>query len=122
MSRTRTGRRNFLMDGAAVGSAAGLGAARARECADGLPWRRGEANPPRMADAGRSLFFTVDELRFVEAAIDRLIPPDEWPGASELGVGRFLDSQLAGAFGRADIWYMQGPWAKGVEKQASNPA
>jgi gluconate 2-dehydrogenase gamma chain len=49
--------------------------------------------------------------------VDRLIPPDEWPGASDLGVVEFLDSQLAGPFGRAQRWYMQGPWAPGEETQ-----
>ena len=54
----------------------------------------------------------------MDAVVSRLIPKDELgPGARELGVTVFIDRQLAGAYGRAERWYMGGPWAKGTETQ-----
>lgn len=29
----------------------------------------------------------------------------------------FIDSQLAGSFGKAETWYMKGPWADGTKQQ-----
>ncbi|MFK2899513.1 gluconate 2-dehydrogenase subunit 3 family protein [Dyella jejuensis] len=63
-------------------------------------------------------YFTAGEMRFVRAAVARLIPADELgPGALEAGVAEFIDSQLAGSFGRASSWYMEGPWQLGTEQQ-----
>lgn len=63
-------------------------------------------------------FLSRDEAAFLDAALDRLIPSDALgPGAREANVLGFLDLQLAGAYGRADRWYMQGPWAKGTHEQ-----
>lgn len=63
-------------------------------------------------------YFTSSEMRFIRAAVDRLIPADELgPGALEAGVPEFIDSQLAGSFGEASSWYMQGPWHLGTEQQ-----
>jgi len=64
------------------------------------------------------VFFTAVEQRFIMAATARLIPGDaKDPGAVEAGVPFFIDLQLAGPYGRADRWYMQGPWAAGAEQQ-----
>jgi gluconate 2-dehydrogenase gamma chain len=73
------------------------------------------------------VFFTPAEAAFIEAACARLIPADELgPGAVEAGVPTFIDRQLDGPFGRAERWYMQGPWAKGTDSQGyqsrMNPA
>jgi gluconate 2-dehydrogenase gamma chain len=63
-------------------------------------------------------FFNDSEHRFIEAATARLIPSDgDGMGAKEAAVSVFIDRQLAGAYGRADTWYMQGPWQKGIEQQ-----
>ncbi|MGN6389932.1 MAG: gluconate 2-dehydrogenase subunit 3 family protein [Burkholderiaceae bacterium] len=63
-------------------------------------------------------FFTAEELAFVNAALDRLIPSDDLgPGAREAGVAYFIDQQMAGPFGRADRWYMEGPWREGTKQQ-----
>lgn len=63
-------------------------------------------------------FLTEPEMAFVTAAIDRFIPADELsPAASELGVGEFIDSELAGPYGQASRWYMQGPFAAGLPTQ-----
>ncbi|MBN8728714.1 MAG: gluconate 2-dehydrogenase subunit 3 family protein [Xanthomonadales bacterium] len=76
---------------------------------------RGEPPP---AAAGRALatgraFFREQEAAFVDAAVSRLIPKDELgPGALEANVTSFIDQQLAGPYGRAYRWYMEGPWPK----------
>ena len=63
-------------------------------------------------------YFTRDEAAFVDAAVDHLIPADELgPGALEAGVRTFIDRQLAGTFGTAAKWYMQGPWGEATPEQ-----
>jgi len=64
------------------------------------------------------VFFTPTERAFVDAAVARIIPADDLgPGAKEAGVTNFIDHQLAGPYGRAESWYMQGPWRQGTEQQ-----
>lgn len=49
------------------------------------------------------IFFNPDEAAFVEAAVSRLISPDEeWGGALEAGVPNYIDKQLAGAWGAGE--------------------
>lgn len=63
-------------------------------------------------------FLMPAETAFVDAAVSRLIPRDELgPGAKEAGVTHFIDRQLGGPYGRAETWYMQGPWRQGTEQQ-----
>jgi gluconate 2-dehydrogenase gamma chain len=63
-------------------------------------------------------FLSDAERAFVESAVARLIPADDLgPGAKEAGVAEFIDRQLAGPFGGAETWYMQGPWSKGTDEQ-----
>jgi len=63
-------------------------------------------------------FLSPPEAAFVEAAVDRLIPPDNLtPGGTDCGVATFIDRQLAGAWGSGDRLYMQGPWQKGTPTQ-----
>lgn len=57
------------------------------------------------------LFFNREEAQFIEAAIARLIPTDENPGATEAGVSNYLDKQLGGAWGAGERLYLSGPWA-----------
>lgn len=65
-----------------------------------------------------SMFFNPEERVFVEAATERLIPDEEdGLGAKGAAVAVFIDRQLAGPYGRAEHWYMQGPWAKGIPEQ-----
>jgi gluconate 2-dehydrogenase gamma chain len=63
-------------------------------------------------------YFTEEEIAFIDAAVSRLIPKDELgAGAKEAGVTGFIDRQLGGPYGRAQTWYMQGPWREGAEEQ-----
>ena len=60
---------------------------------------------------------TAEERRFVTAAVDRLIPADDTPSASEIGAVDYIDAQLAGAYGRGDIYYLQPPFQQGLATQ-----
>ena len=63
-------------------------------------------------------FFTAAERRCVDAIVSRLIPTDETgAGARDAGVTDFIDSQLAGFYGRGERWYMRGPFADGLDTQ-----
>jgi gluconate 2-dehydrogenase gamma chain len=56
------------------------------------------------------LFFNREEAQFIEAAVARLIPTDEHPGAIEACVPNYLDKQLGGAWGSGERLYRSGPW------------
>jgi gluconate 2-dehydrogenase gamma chain len=119
---SRLSRRQLLVGGAAAGSAAlveGTRIADAHVIHGEVPWQEGEANAPTPAAPGDDYqFFTAAEAAFVEAAVARIIPKDELgPGALEAGAAIFIDRQLAGAFGAAQRWYMQGPWHDGTPSQ-----
>lgn len=76
--------------------------------------RSGNAGPSQ----DYAVFFSPDEKRLIDAATARLIPSDEnGPGATEAAVSVFIDRQLAGPYGRAATWYMDGPWHKGESTQ-----
>jgi gluconate 2-dehydrogenase gamma chain len=63
-------------------------------------------------------FFTKAEWSFVNAAVDRLIPPDDsGPGALECGIPEFLDRQLDSPYGYGAFAYMQGPFLTDVPPQ-----
>lgn len=65
-----------------------------------------------------TVYFSDAEKRFIDAATQRLIPADALGGgANEAGVTHFIDLQLAGAYGRAERWYMRGPWPSGTDEQ-----
>ncbi|HEY3800874.1 MAG TPA: gluconate 2-dehydrogenase subunit 3 family protein [Caulobacteraceae bacterium] len=100
-------------------SAAPIGLAAETIAGSGPPWTPDTAASPQSVDAAnRYDFFTAVEAAFIEAASERMIPKDELgPGAVEAGVPIFIDRQLAGDFGKATNWYMQGPWATGAPTQ-----
>ena len=102
----RATRRRLLIGTALSGSFAMMGG-----CAMG-----GEVPPHVTANPGH--YFTPAERAFIDAAVGRLIPPGpDSPGGREAGVAEFIDRQMAGDFGRATRWYMQGPWAEGTDEQ-----
>ena len=103
LAGTDLARRNFLRTVAVlVPASVALGA-----CGSSTP-----------STATAPVHLTRAEADFINAATQRLIPNDALgPGANEAGVTQFIDLQLAGAFGRADRWYMQGPWPEGTDSQ-----
>jgi gluconate 2-dehydrogenase gamma chain len=67
---------------------------------------------------GGYLFFNAPEAAFIEAAVVRLIPPDEiGPSAMQAGVPVFIDRQLNGAWGAGERLYRSGPWQAGAPTQ-----
>lgn len=105
-------RRQVLMAAAAcAGLAGGILSSRSSTAA-------GAGQLPKSSTSGQFEFLSSSEIAFIDAAVDRLIPSDALgPGAVEAGVTVFIDRQLAGPFGKAVDWYMQGPWAQGTEQQ-----
>jgi gluconate 2-dehydrogenase gamma chain len=64
------------------------------------------------------IFFNADEARFIEPAVERLIPTDEnGPGALDAGVPNYIDKQLGGAWGAGERLYRSGPWRPGEPTQ-----
>jgi gluconate 2-dehydrogenase gamma chain len=114
---TRISRRLLLASTAAV-LAIGTGSARSVTIGHGVPWAPGTATPPVPVRLGPWMFFTADEAALVEAAVDRLIPPDErGPGGKDAGCAVFIDRQLSGPYGRGDGLYMRPPFMPGAATQ-----
>jgi gluconate 2-dehydrogenase gamma chain len=99
----RLTRRVLLQAGGTLGASVGLASFAVAQPGDGrLAYR----------------FFTPEEAAFIEAAVDRLIPPEpEWPGAREAGVPNYIDLQLAGSFGQGDHMFLGGPIKPGTPGQ-----
>jgi gluconate 2-dehydrogenase gamma chain len=115
-------RRSLLASTAAL-LIAGTAGARARTLFGGLPWEPGAANPPPQVRPGPWMFFTSDEAALIEAAVDRLIPPDDrGPGGKDAGCAVFIDRQLAGPYGHAAGLYMRPPFMPGVATQGYQSA
>jgi gluconate 2-dehydrogenase gamma chain len=111
-----------LTVGVVRGSSAALnGQTASRTISGGVPWEPRVAAAPEPALSGLAApapFFSSEERDFVDAAAARLIPTDDLgPGANDASVTTFIDRQLAGSFGQATTWYMQGPWADGAPEQ-----
>ncbi|MFT3812349.1 MAG: gluconate 2-dehydrogenase subunit 3 family protein [Acidovorax sp.] len=98
----RSNRRTFLISSGAGAALAGAAAL--------------HANPNDLKDkdvtlnAYKPVYLKPNEWAFIMAAVARLIPSDgDGPGALEAQVPIFIDRQLAGDYGNAGIWYMEGP-------------
>src|SRR5215467_4742770 len=110
------GRRDFLK-GAVVGGAA------AATTTVALPEPAAAQQPPAAAAAeapGSPVysFLNLDEAAFVEALVDHMVPADELsPKGTDIGINIYIDRALAGAWGKGDRLYMQGPWKKGQPSQ-----
>ncbi|WP_196258661.1 gluconate 2-dehydrogenase subunit 3 family protein [Pelagibacterium limicola] len=82
-----------------------------------MPWGAAAGDVPYYGIPDQR-FFNADELSAVRAIAARLIPSDEdGPGATEADVATFIDRQMAGFYGRAQHWYMQGPFEDGLPTQ-----
>lgn len=63
-------------------------------------------------------YLTQPEVRFLDAAVARLIPADELgPGAQEADVTYFIDRQLVSSWGTHGRNYRMGPWPEGTPQQ-----
>ncbi|HMQ91679.1 MAG TPA: gluconate 2-dehydrogenase subunit 3 family protein [Amaricoccus sp.] len=118
-------RRNFLALAAAAGATAGAlppteAASAAEPAVNSSHAMHAEAAALSRPDPATAAyqFFNVDESAFIEAAIDTLIPSDTvGPGAMELGVATYIDRQMAGAYGKGDRLYLEGPFGEGTPQQ-----
>jgi gluconate 2-dehydrogenase gamma chain len=106
-------RRNFLK-GAVVGGAAAIGGASVAPDA-------AQAQQPAAAAAPQPAgyeFLNLDEAAFIEALVDHMVPADNLtPKGTDVGINIYIDRALAGAWGKGDRLYMQGPWKKGAPSQ-----
>lgn len=123
------GRRDFLKQVMAVGSAAPIVRLKPDTTAAAAQPDTTEAVGPHATDTAAQAaasaapadnaregytFLTAPEAAFVEAAVDVLVPADELtPSGTDLGIAVFIDRQLAGAWGKGDRLYQQGPWHQG---------
>jgi gluconate 2-dehydrogenase gamma chain len=96
-------RRVLLQAGGTLGASVGLASFTVAHPTDGrIPYR----------------FFTPEEAGFIEAEVDRLIPPEpDWPGARDAGVPNYIDLQLAGSYGTGDHMFLGGPIKPGAPGQ-----
>jgi gluconate 2-dehydrogenase gamma chain len=110
--------RRLLLTSAAAFFFVGTTLARARTLVGNLPWEAGTATPPVVVRPGPWMFFTADEAAVIEAAVDRLIPPDNrGPGGIDAGCAVFIDRQLAGPYGRSEGLYTRPPFMPGAATQ-----
>ena len=81
-----------------LGALAAFGAA-SKSVHASQPGAHAEAKGPHTPDTGFR-FLREPEIEFLNAALEQLIPSDALgPGAREAGVTRYIDGQLAGAWG-----------------------
>lgn len=63
-------------------------------------------------------YLTPPEVRFLAAAVERLIPTDELgPGAKDADVTVYIDRQLCSVWGSHGRNYRGGPWLEGTPEQ-----
>ena len=111
-------RRDFLK-GAVVGGAAAAGGTSAIATPEIAHAQQPAAAAPAAApEPAGYAFLNLDEAAFVEALVDHMIPADEVsPKGTDLGVNIYIDRALAGAWGKGERLYMQGPWKQGSPSQ-----
>ena len=110
-------RRRDLITGTAL-VLVGETLARAEVISSKLPWRPDAGVPPHRVQPGPWKFFTLEEAAAVQAAVDRLIPPDpQTPGGRDAGCAVFIDRQLAGGYGHHEGLYDNPPFQDGIEQQ-----
>jgi gluconate 2-dehydrogenase gamma chain len=113
MTEKGFGRREFLK-GAVVGGAAAATATPAIVPQEAQAQQPALAAPPPATYA----FLNLEEAAFVEALVDHMVPADELsPKGTDIGINIYIDRALAGAWGKGDRLYMQGPWKEGVPSQ-----
>ena len=118
MTKQEFDRRDFLK-GAVVGGAAAASATVAiapAETAQAQP--SPPATSPTTTEAAGYEFLNLDEAAFVEALVDHMVPADALtPKGTDLGINIYIDRALAGAWGKGERLYMQGPWKQGTPSQ-----
>ncbi len=109
--------RRDILKGAVVGGAAAASATTAI-----APTQNALAQQPAAtavtSEAAGYAFLNLEEAAFIEALVDHMVPADEVsPKGTDLGVNIYVDRALAGAWGKGERLYMQGPWKQGAPSQ-----
>jgi gluconate 2-dehydrogenase gamma chain len=116
MTEQKLDRRDFIKG--AVGGAAAAGSAAMVTPETAQAQQAVPATQAAAPEAAGYAFFNLDEAAFVEALVDHMIPADEVsPKGTDLGVNVYIDRALAGAWGKGERLYMQGPWKLGAPSQ-----
>jgi gluconate 2-dehydrogenase gamma chain len=111
------GRRDFLK-GAVAGAAAATSLPQNAEAQQAAATQPATAATAAAADSAGYSFLNLDEAAFVEALVDHMVPADHLsPRGTDIGINIYIDRALAGAWGKGDRLYMQGPWKQGVPSQ-----
>ena len=120
MKKQELDRRDFIK-GAVVGGAAAAGGTAAivpAGIAQAEPAPAAAVSPAAAPQAAGYEFLNLDEAAFIEALVDHMIPADEIsPKGTDLGVNVYIDRALAGAWGKGERLYLQGPWSIGTPSQ-----
>jgi gluconate 2-dehydrogenase gamma chain len=114
MGEETKGRRAFLK-----GALAGAAAASTSLPVPAAAQQAGTAQPlPQPSGGVAYAFLNADEAAFIEAVVDHMIPADEHsPKGTDLGINVYIDRALAGAWGKGERLYLQGPWKQGTPNQ-----
>jgi gluconate 2-dehydrogenase gamma chain len=116
MSETKIGRREFLTS-VTVAGAASAAALTPDTSAAQTPAQAAPA-AQHVSEAAGYTYLKPSEQAFVEALADHMIPKDELTASgTELGIATYIDRALAGAWGKGDRLYNQGPWLPGTANQ-----
>ena len=116
MTEQKFGRRDFLKTAVVSGAAAAAGIAEPAQAQQ--PAAAATATPTAAPQEPGYEFLNLEEAAFVEALVDHMVPADHLsPKGTDLGINVYIDRALAGAWGKGDRLYMQGPWRQGVPNQ-----
>jgi gluconate 2-dehydrogenase gamma chain len=118
MTKQEFDRRDFLKS-AVIGGAAAAGGTAALAPTPTAQAQKPETAPATAApEAVGYEFLNLDEAAFIETLVDHMVPADEIsPKGTDLGVNIYIDRALAGAWGKGERLYMQGPWKQGAPTQ-----
>jgi gluconate 2-dehydrogenase gamma chain len=118
MTEQKLDRRDFLKGAVAGGAAAAGGTAAVATPEIAQAETLAPAAPAAAPEAAGYAFLNLDEAAFVETLVDHMIPADEVsPKGTDLGVNVYIDRARAGAWGKGERLYMQGPWKQGAPSQ-----
>jgi gluconate 2-dehydrogenase gamma chain len=110
-------RREFLRTAVVSGAAAAGGTLTTAPFETAQAQQMAEAISPT-GDAPAYAFLNLEEAAFIEALVDHMVPADEIsPKGTDLGVNIYIDHALAGAWGKGERLYLQGPWKQGSPSQ-----
>ncbi len=118
MTEQNFGRRDFLKTAVVGGAAAATTGIAQPQSAQAQQPAVAAPAPVASPAAATYEFLNLDEAAVVEALVDHMVPADQLsPKGTDLGINVYIDRALAGAWGKGDRLYMQGPWKQGTPNQ-----